>query len=237
MGQRSKGSDKEMKEAVILCGGQGLRLKGHTNVPKPFLIIDIETGETLLEAQLKWLLAYDFEHVILAISRENYKYMRINYSRLMTLPWLDPSVEDEYLGTGGALRKALDLVEEKNFYVMNVDDICSYDPNELYDAQRNSNAILIKQARLPFGVVEVGPDMKVIDFVEKPTISKYVSCGHYVFNRKLVEQFLPTEGDLEQTLLRELAKQGLLYAHVLTGKWITINTFKDLLEARRGLKE
>jgi glucose-1-phosphate cytidylyltransferase len=126
------------------------------------------------------------------------------------------------------------LVEEKNFYVMNVDDICSYNPDELYRAQRNSNAILIKQAKLPFGAVEIGSDMKVADFVEKPLIDKYVSCGHYVFNRKLVEQFLPTEGDLEQTLLRELAKQGLLYAHVLTGKWITINTFKDLLEARRG---
>jgi len=226
-----------MKEAIVLAGGKGLRLKGQIDVPKPFLIVHPETGETLLEAQLKWLTAYDFEHVIVAISRENFKFMRVNYAKLLNIPWLDTSIEEEQLGTGGGLKKALDLVEESDFYCMNLDDVCFFDPTELFNAQRGLNAILIQQAKLPFGAVQIGEDMKVIDFIEKPLIDKFVSCGHYAFNRKQIEPYLPDEGDLEMTLLRALAKNNLLYAHILKGKWITINTYKELLEARGIMHE
>jgi len=225
-----------MKEAVVLAGGKGLRLKGQTEVPKPFLVIKPETGETLLEAQLKWLVAYDFEHVILATSRENFRYMRVNYAKFLNVASIDISVEEEHLGTGGGLKKALELVEEPNFYCFNVDDVAFYDPTELYLAQRLQNVVLIKKAILPFGAVEFDQDMKVTNFVEKPEIDKFVSCGHYVFSKKSIEELLPDDGDLELTLLRDLAKMGFLYANVLKGKWITINTYKELMQARGRMK-
>ena len=74
---------------MILAGGKGLRLKGQTEVPKPFLIVKEETGETILEAQLKWLVAYNYEHVILAMSRQNFKYMRLNYTKFLNVPSID----------------------------------------------------------------------------------------------------------------------------------------------------
>ena len=221
-----------MKVCVILAGGKGLRLKGFTEIPKPFLVVKPETGETILEAQLKWLVSYDYEHVILAMSRQNFKFMRDNYAKFLNVPSIDVSIEEEHLGTGGGLKKALELVEEPNFYCHNIDDVCFYNPEELHLAQRSQNAILIKQATLPFGVVGFDHDMKVTSFVEKPMIDKYVNCGHYVFNRKAIEELLPDNGDLELTLLRDLSKLGLLYAYILKGKWITVNTYKELLQAR-----
>jgi len=225
-----------MRECVILAGGKGLRLKGSVDVPKPFLVVRAETGETLLDAQLKWLVAYDFEHIILAISRENYKYLRTNYSKILTEPSIDFSIEEENLGTGGGLKKALSLVETPDFYCFNVDDVAFYDPNELFIAQKHLNAILVKQAILPFGSVIFDFTGKVTTFEEKPQLDKFVSCGHYVFNKKLIETSLPDEGDLEQTLLNELAHLGQLYSYTLKGKWITINTYKELLEARGRMK-
>lgn len=225
-----------MKEAVILAGGKGLRLKGQTEVPKPFLVIKPETGETLLEAQLKWLVAYDYEHVILAMSRENFKYMRVNYAKFLNVPSIDTSIEEESLGTGGGLKRALELVEEPDFYCFNLDDVAFYDPAELHNAQCKQNVVLIKQATLPFGAVEFDQEMQVTNFIEKPMIDKFVSCGHYVFNRKIIEELLPDYGDLEQTLLRDLARLGRLYAYSLKGRWITINTYKDLIEARGRMK-
>ena len=217
---------------MILAGGKGLRLKGQTEVPKPFLIVKEETGETILEAQLKWLVAYNYEHVILAMSRQNFKYMRLNYTKFLNVPSIDISIEEESLGSGGGLKKALELVEEPNFYCFNVDDVAFYNPEELYLAQRTHNVILIKKATLPFGAVSFDQDMKVTSFVEKPVIDKFVNCGHYVFNKKAIEDLLPDNGDLELTLLRDLAKLGVLYAFILKGKWITINTYKELLQAR-----
>jgi hypothetical protein len=137
--------------------------------------------------------------------------------------------------TGGALKKALDLVEEPNFYCFNVDDVTFYDPGELFVAQKLKNALLIKKAILPFGAVEFAPDMRVLHFVEKPAIDKYVSCGHYVFNKEQIVPFLPDIGDLEQTLLKDLATSKLLQAYILKGRWVTINTMKDLLEARKRM--
>jgi len=221
-----------MKECIILAGGKGLRLRGQVDVPKPFLVVKEETGETLLDSQLKWLLAYDFEHIILALSRENFKYLRSNYSKFLNIPSIDPSVEEENLGTGGAIKLALDLVEEDHFYCFNIDDVAFYNPDELILSAKSNNAILIKQAELPFSVVEFDKDFRVTNYMEKPPIEKYVSTGHYYFNKKQIEPHLPEIGDLERTLLRDMARLRLLNAHVLKGRWITINTMKELLVAR-----
>jgi len=220
-----------MNEAIVLCGGKGLRLRGHVEVPKPFLVIKNE--ETLLDAQIKWLFAHGFEHIILAISRENFRYLRKNYSSYLNIPAIDFSIEEEHVGTAGALNLALEFVEEASFYCFNIDDVTYYDPRELLVFAKKSNAILVKRARLPFGVVKFNKQSFVTSFEEKPKIPYYVSCGHYVFQRKLIKDILPLEGDLERTLLKELAQMRTLKAYPLVGKWITINTYKDLVNARK----
>lgn len=224
-----------MREAVILAGGKGLRLKGQTEIPKPFLVIKKETGETLLEAQLKWLVAYDFEHIILAMSRENFKFMRNNYIKFLNDSAIDVSIEEENLGTAGGLKKTWDLIEEPNFYCFNVDDVAFYPPTELYEAQKLKNVILVKQAILPFGAVKFTEKMSVYSFEEKPQLDKFVSCGHYVFSKEQIKDLLPDEGDLEQTLLKDLASLGKLNAYILKGKWVTINNYKELIEAQRRM--
>lgn len=222
-----------MLEAVIFAGGRGLRLKGFTDIPKPFLVVNQETGETLLDAQLNWLWGHGFEHVILTFSRPTFKYARLNYPQLLNLAAVDITIEEEPLGTAGALKKALPFIEEELFYCFNVDDVVDYDPREMMSITHGKNMLLIQKAVLPFGLVKLAPDMRVIAFEEKPRIDAYVSCGHYVFNKRLITELLPDEGDIEKTLLRDLAKLGLLYAYELKGKWITINTMKDLLQVLR----
>jgi NDP-sugar pyrophosphorylase family protein len=224
-----------MREAVIIAGGKGLRLKGQIDVPKPFLVINEDTGETLIERQFRWLAAYNFEHIVMATSRDTFKYLRANYSKFLNEPWLDVSIEEENLGTGGGLRKALEFAEEPYFYCFNVDDIAFYSPEELYAMKNPHNVLLIQQARLPFGEVKV--DMgRVVSFEEKPQIDKYISVGHYLFNKEEILPSLPEVGDLEKTLLVDVAQRGLLFSHILKGTWITVNTYKDLLEARKHMK-
>jgi NDP-sugar pyrophosphorylase family protein len=219
-----------MLEAVILAGGRGLRLKGNTEIPKPFLII--KEPETILDCQVKWLVGHGFEHIILAVSRPTFKYLRLHYSHYLNEPKIDISIEEEFVGTGGALRNALDLIESSKFYLMNVDDVAYYDPNLLFAASKNLNSILVQKAILPFGTVKFDSEMKVKSFEEKPQVDFYVSCGHYVLSRKDLFTLLPYEGGLEQKYLPQIAKQGSLYVHVLKDKWITINDYKQLLEAR-----
>jgi len=69
----------------------------------------------------------------------------------------------------------------------------------------------------------------------------WVSAGHYLWHREEGMKVLPLEGDLEQTALPMLAARGLAWAYRLEPKdrpvWLTINTYKDLLHARRVLSE
>ena len=55
-----------MREAIILAGGEGWRLKPATWVPKPLLQIN---KKTLIDHQINWLRSHDFENIIVASSR------------------------------------------------------------------------------------------------------------------------------------------------------------------------
>jgi D-glycero-alpha-D-manno-heptose 1-phosphate guanylyltransferase len=222
-----------MKECVILAGGKGLRLRGDTIIPKPFLII--REGETLLDSQVLWLIGHDFEHIILSTSRENFKYMRTNYGKYLNMAAIDISIEEENLGTGGGLMKALEMVEEETFYCMNVDDVVFYSPTKLYTASKGRCAVLVQKAKLPFGTVIFDNKNLIHSFQEKPQTDMFVSCGHYVFTKSLLRDILPELGDIEQTTLKTLAKNQVLFAYPLEGRWITINTYKDLLNIQKDL--
>ena len=118
-----------MKEAIILAGGEGWRLKPATWVPKPLLKIN---KNTLIDHQIEWLRSHDFENIIVASNRTDLTKETVTYS-----------TEEESLGTGGATRKAFEHIKGKVAYVMNVDDLVFYDPNELFDYAGKGAGILL----------------------------------------------------------------------------------------------
>lgn len=146
------------------------------------------------------------------------------------------SIERKKLGAGGALKKALSVCSEEHVYVMNVNVILSYDPRRLYDIAFKGVVMTVAKCRLPYGAVLLEKDF-VVGFREKPTLDLYVSCGHYLWDRELALRELPDKGDLERSTLPKLARRGLLKAFRHEGDWITINTFRDLMYARRKIKK
>jgi NDP-sugar pyrophosphorylase family protein len=65
----------------------------------------------------------------------------------------------------------------------------------------------------------------------------YVSVGHYYWDKDVALSTLPEKGDVETTALPALAANGLLWAYVVKGEWVTINTYKDLLLAREVIQK
>ena len=200
-----------MLEAIILCGGQAWRLKPDTWVPKPLLKLG---DKTLIQFQVDWLRKHGFQNIILATNQK------------FDLEDVTLSLEKEKLGTGGAVRNALPYVKGEQVYVMNVDDLVSYDPRRLIEYANLGASILLAKARLGFGLVELKGDM-VIGFDEKPKVDFYVSAVHYVFKKRVIEEYFPEVGDLEKSVLPVIAKEGKLRGLKLDGKWYTINTYKD----------
>ena len=212
-----------MREAIILAGGEGWRLKPATWVPKPLLKIN---KNTLIDRQIEWLRSHDFENIIVASNRTDLTKQPVVYS-----------LEEDTLGTGGATKKAFEHIKGKVAYVMNVDDLVFYDPNELFDYAGKGAGILLAKPQIPFGKVTLANGINVIRFQQRETLDFYVSTGHYVFKRNVVEKIFPDKGDFEFTAMQRLADKKMLQGYTYNGMWFTLNTMKDLIQVRRFFKE
>lgn len=210
-------------EAAILCGGEGWRLKPDTWTPKPLL--EISPRETLVDRQIRWLLEHGFTNVILASNRA------LPESAFFSHKAVKLSLEKKKLGTGGAVKKASKLIETEKFYVMNVDDIVFYDPKKLFEYATNGAAVLLGKPQLRFGRITTKKDL-VTKFEQKPTLNIWVSVGHYVFSKELMEKYFPDEGDLEFKAMQEMVNKKYLRGLKYRGNWLTANTMKDLIKIR-----
>ena len=212
-----------MREAIILAGGEGWRLKPSTWVPKPLLQIN---KKTLIDHQIDWLRSHDFDNIIVASNRTDLTKESVTYSP-----------EEDSLGTGGATKKAFEHVKGKVAYVMNVDDLVFYDPIELFDYAGKGAGILLAKPQIPFGKVTLANGIDVIRFQHRETLDFYVSTGHYVFKKSVVEKIFPDKGNLEFTAMQRLADKKMLQGYTYHGMWFTLNTMKELLDVRRFFKE
>ncbi|MFN8241744.1 MAG: nucleotidyltransferase family protein [Bacteroidales bacterium] len=105
-------------EAIILAGGFGTRLRGVVDdLPKPMAPV---AGKPFLEYLLQYLLGNGINHAILATGFMHQKisgYFGNDFRGMK----LDYSVENEPLGTGGAIAEAMRLVKNERVFVVNGD--------------------------------------------------------------------------------------------------------------------
>ncbi|UCD96486.1 MAG: NDP-sugar synthase [Candidatus Bathyarchaeota archaeon] len=224
---------KAVKEAVVLCGGQAWMLKPDAEIPKPLLNFG---DETLLEKQVSWLAKNGFTRVILALNKDLLGYLILKtdvYRKIKCLktPEVTMSVEDSKLGTGGAIKKACQLVKNEIFYACNVDNL-AFDsaPDKLLDEAATGIVMLLAKPTLSYGKVMVDGGY-VKNFEEKPKLTFYVNAGHYAMTKTLVSKLFPDVGNFEKTVLPALAKRKALKGIEYHGTWINIDTFNDYLSA------
>jgi NDP-sugar pyrophosphorylase family protein len=222
-------------KAVILAGGFGKRLKPLTDDrPKPMIEV---LNTPIIEWQVKWLkkfginefivcVGYMKEHIISHLGSGNKFGVRIGYA-----------VEDEPLGTGGALKNAQSLLTGSNdgFFMVNGDVLTNLDPNILQN--ENGSSIAVVPLRSPFGVVDLDANSSVLGFIEKPVIyDRWINAGVYYLTPDIFD-YLPQNGNIEVTALPAMAKEGRLkavkYERVF---WRSIDSHKDIEEAAKELK-
>ncbi|HEU4605309.1 MAG TPA: nucleotidyltransferase family protein [Nitrososphaera sp.] len=221
-------------KAVILAGGFGKRLKPLTDqMPKPMIeVLNIP----IVEWQIRWLRKFGVKEFVLCVG-----YMReqifdhIGNGRKFGAR-VEYSIEEDPLGTGGALKNAKDLLAgQDSFFMLNGDVLTGLDPNKLKVA--GSQTIALVPLRSPFGVVELDKNSRVLGFTEKPEISdRWINAGMYHFTQE-VFRYLPENGNIEVTALPALAKEGKLHAVKYPGVfWRSIDSHKDIEEAAKELQ-
>jgi len=229
-------------KALILAGGQGLRLRPLTDdKPKPLVAVN---GKPIAEWQLDWLI----ENVELeqATFLCGYKWTRLkeHFGSDYRGVRIDYSVEEAPLGTGGAFRKAIAgaKIGDEDVLMMNGDIITDLPLGGMVAAHSSAKShptitLLLVPYRSRFGIVHIDKQNLVKRFEEKPEFQDvWINGGVYVADPKRLMAHLPEKGDIERETFPKLVVSGEIMAYPYRGFWSLIDSVKDIQEAEKELK-
>jgi NDP-sugar pyrophosphorylase family protein len=159
---------------------------------------------------------------------------------------LSYTVEDEPLGTGGAVRYAA-AGRSGTLVVLNGDVLSTVDLGAVlafHRARRAQATIVLTPVEDPtaYGLVQLGRDGRVQGFLEKPSWEEVstntINAGVYVLEPQLLRYFPPGHCSIERDFFPRLVQERVpFYGFVHGGYWLDIGTSEKYLQAHRDLLE
>ena len=226
-----------MTTSIILAGGLGTRLRSAVpNMPKPMASIG---GRPFLEKQMDYWIDQGVNRFVISVGYMKEVIMEYFNSSYRSIP-LTYSIEDEPLGTGGALLLAAQGLIDP-FLVLNGDTFFECDLNQLlkFHVENDSDWTFSL-----FSSTEVGRYMgigmkdsgKIASLNSLPVTSRRLSNGGaYLVNPLVLKKTKFALGEklsLEYDLLPALMSQGSkLFGLEFTGRFIDIGLPQDYLRA------
>lgn len=230
-----------IKEAIILAGGLGTRLKQITgSLPKPMAPVN---GRPFLEYVLDYLELYSVKKVILSVGynhdviknhfKNRYKYINIDYA-----------VEETPLGTGGGIRQAMNLIEGKRAIILNGDTMYRVNLGKLYDftqVQKANIAICLREVTdvSRFGAVEMNERAIITSFREKGEVSGsgLINGGVYAINKEYFFGLdLPEAFSIEKDVFEKIYSSQPIYGMRCNQFFLDIGIPEDYQKAQDEFK-
>jgi mannose-1-phosphate guanylyltransferase len=183
-------------DAVILVGGLGTRLRPLTlSAPKPMLPT---AGVPFLTHLVTRIRDAGVSHIVLGTSYRAEVFSSYFGDGSALGVELEYVVEDEPLGTGGAIGNVASHVHADTVLIFNGDILFGVDLTALLECHRRTGAqVTLSLTRVadprPFGVVPTDGEGRVSAFLEKDPdpVTDQINAGVYVFNRAVVDA-IPT---------------------------------------------
>lgn len=243
---------------VILCGGQGTRLREETEAkPKPMVEIG---GDPILWHIMKIYGHHGLRRFVLCLGylgikikeyflayNERRRDFTVDMSGHRPLAYLNDRGNEDWLvtcaetgadsGTGGRVRLVQKYVTSDTFLLTYGDCVGNVDIDALLDfhyAQGRIGTVTGVHPAGRYGEMTVA-DGRALEFNEKPTVTAgVINGGFFVFER----EFFDYLGDdpthfLEYAPLRNLARDGELSVYVHEGFWHPMDTYRDNLHLNK----
>jgi D-glycero-alpha-D-manno-heptose 1-phosphate guanylyltransferase len=223
-----------MIEAIVLAGGFGTRLRSVvSDVPKPMAPI----GEKpFLAYVLQNLSKNGVTRVIVSagyMSEKIVDYFGHNFFGMDLIY----SIEDEPLGTGGAIREAMKLLNGSHAYIFNGDTYLDFDLSAIEREWQKSKKSMILGILVDdvsrYGSVKVD-GTKVVGFVEKGLAGEgYINAGCYVFDVNIRKDFacFPKNFSIESDFLMKKYRDINLCFYKVNNYFIDIGIPDDYSRA------
>lgn len=218
---------------VIMAGGQGIRLRPHTqNCPKPLLPVG---GKPMLEHIIERSRAEGFRRFVLAIHYLGHMIEDYFGDGSRWQVQIDYLREESPLGTAGAIA-LLDPRPDAPFVVSNGDVLTDIRYGELLDFHRHHGAVATMAVRLhewqhPFGVVRT-KGVDIVGFEEKPVARSHINAGIYVLEPSALDALGAAEHCDMPTLFNRLQERGArTIVYPMHEPWLDVGKPDDLAGA------
>ena len=217
-------------QALILVGGEGTRLRPLTStVPKPVVPL---VDRPFIAYMLEWLRSHGVDDVVMScgfLASGVRNVLGDGSAYGLRLRFVE---EPEPLGTGGAIKFAEDLLDDR-FLVLNGDVLTDIDltaqiaQHEATDATMTLALFPVEDPRA-YGLVRCAPDHTVREFVEKPSADEIdtnlISAGAYVVEKRVLDLMQPgLNTSIEREVFPYFIGNGL-YGYEASGYWLDIGT-------------
>ena len=218
-------------QAIVLAAGFGTRLRPYTTIrPKPLFPV---ANRLLLHRLLSQLAACDCRPVVVNCHHLPHQIE----AALADWPEVQVQVEPEILGTGGALRMALDSMDNDPILVMNGDLYHGIDPEWVYHRHLLSkNDVILALHDYPrFNTVSVAGD-RVTGFAAQGEANSLAFTGIHVVDPEALERIALGRFHHIIDLYAELASEGRVgYCRTDGADWQDIGTPADYLQLHSRL--
>jgi D-glycero-alpha-D-manno-heptose 1-phosphate guanylyltransferase len=224
--------------AVILAGGFGTRLKSVvSDLPKPMAPVNNIPFLTYL---LNLLVKYGYDKVILAAG---YKYEIIEsyfgsqYKNIKLIY----SIENEPLGTGGAISAATEFIDSDFFTVLNGDTFFDIDFGRMEEKflKFKSGLMVALKPMTSFdryGTVEI-KDERILSFNEKKYCKNgLINGGVYVISKEWLDRYSPGKKySFEKDILEKVIGNEIIDYYISDSYFIDIGIPEDYQRAAEEL--
>jgi glucose-1-phosphate cytidylyltransferase len=237
-------------KVVILCGGQGTRLREETEFrPKPMVEVG---GRPILWHVMKLYAWYGFHDFILCLGyrgnmiREyflNYHAMNCDFTVKLGRQQVQYhgnhdeqnfsvtlAETGENTMTGGRLKRVGRYLDDDLFLLTYGDGVADVDIHKSIEFHRAHGKLATLSVVRPvsrFGVVHEGQGGIVSAFAEKPPSEGWVNAGFFVFDRRVLDYLGGDDCILEREPLETLAREGQLVAFHHTGFFQAMDTYRE----------
>jgi D-glycero-alpha-D-manno-heptose 1-phosphate guanylyltransferase len=226
--------------AIVLAGGMGTRLRNVvSDVPKPMAAI--QTTPFLVYV-LRFLMKQGISDVVLSVGYKHEIIMAYFGDRFENLR-IHYCIEDEPLGTGGGIRKALGQVEADQAFVLNGDTLAFLDYRLMHQSHRQAGTRLSMALKRVDDISRYGEvvmsDHKIAGFREKEHSGPgLINVGVYLIDTGLFDDFgLPRIFSFENDFLRPNLVSLTPEAFITEGYFIDIGVPEDYFRAQTELSE
>lgn len=224
-------------EVLILVGGFGTRLREVVrDVPKPMAPIN---GIPFLEILVKKLKKEGFQNICL-LTGYLAQVIENHFGDGSTLGLnIRYSNEDTPLGTGGAIRQAIEGSSYDHFMILNGDTFFAIKyrsfVNESF-GEKISIALKLMLEADRYGTVEIDPlNLKIKKFIEKTKTpnSNLINAGVYFCTREIINIFpVQSTFSLEADFLSVNTEEKKIKAIIYDGEFIDIGIPNDYKRAQ-----